>query len=80
MQVDAVHMIAWREWQGGNQNVDGRLMRTSLIVVYVKKLGQERSRKNAQERGVVVSLKTHLLAREKHGQLHEGTRREVPDE
>ena len=32
MQVDAVHMIAWREWEGGNQNVDGRVMRTSLTV------------------------------------------------
>ena len=80
MQVDAVHMIAWREWQGGNQNVDGRLMRTSLNVFFVKKLGQERSRRNAQERGVVVSLKTHLPGREKHGELREGTRGEVPDE
>ena len=33
MLVDAVHMIALREWQGGNQNVDGRVMRTSLTVL-----------------------------------------------
>ena len=26
------------------------------------------------------SLETHLPGREKHGELHEGTRREVPDE
>ena len=32
MLVDAVHMTAKREWQGGNQNVDGRVMRTSLTV------------------------------------------------
>ena len=32
MQVDAVHMIAWREWQGGNQKVDGRVMVTSFTV------------------------------------------------
>ena len=47
---------------------------------FVKKLGQERSRRNAQERGVVVSLKTHLPGREEHGELREGTRGEVPDE
>ena len=57
MHVGALHMIAQREWQGGNQNVDGRVMRTSFTVFYVKKLGQERFRRNAQERGVVVSLK-----------------------
>ena len=32
MPVDAVHTIAEREWQGGNQNVDGRVMKTSLTV------------------------------------------------
>ena len=32
MLVDAVHMIAQREWQGGNQNVDGPVMRTSLTL------------------------------------------------
>ena len=32
MLVDAAHMVAEREWQGGNQNVAGRVMRTSLTV------------------------------------------------
>ena len=32
MPVDAVHMIANREWQGENNDVDDRVMRTSLTV------------------------------------------------
>ena len=60
VQVDAVHMIAQREWQGGNPNVHGRVMRSSLT--YVEKLGQERFRRNAEERGVVVSLKRNCQA------------------
>ena len=36
MLVDAVHMIAKREWQGENNDVDDRVMRTSVTVFMEK--------------------------------------------
>ena len=49
MLVDAVHMIALREWQGGNQNVDGRVMRSSLTVFMSSKNEKIKLKKNDEK-------------------------------
>ena len=63
---------------GGNQNVDGRVMRTSVTVF------QDTGSREVQEKCQGVRchdlIEIHLPGRENHGELHEGTRREVPDE
>ena len=52
MLVDAVHMIALREWQGGNQNVDGRVLRSSSTVFMSSKNEKmENLRKMMKKRG-----------------------------
>ena len=47
---------------------------------FVKKLGQERFHEKCSGAKYRDLIEMHLPGRENHGELHEGTRREVPDE
>ena len=57
MPGNAVRTIAQREGQGGNRSVNGRVMRISLTLFMSRNWVKRGSGENAQERGVVVSLK-----------------------